>query len=791
MSTLEERREARRRRRQQEETGQKLNGDDDLSERLDRRRREREERLKNIAAGVNAINGEDELERRRRERREQRLRSSEATEDTTSSRRTRRRGTEDEIDATEESSYTSTRSRRRRGYEEEETPAAPEEPQVDPEEEARKRRAAQAEQERQEEEERARREEEEEERQRQAEIRRQQEEEQRKLDEERRKREEAERAQREEIDNLLDRQKKEREKQEIHINERIRNLQSVKDTVNEDLFIDEENWNNNHPNRGNNLSEMDRRKSESNKTTQLKTFFEDRMEEQKSTGLSVEVQRKDGSSRRQHVRHILLQPGNLSLDESSQSHVQERLIKFQSSLQISPKDASPKDLHVFHAKVISPGTDRLKDIQKRFEGEISNNGDLSNNRLGRLSASETHLNITEKTDSPRTGNKRVLDRWQPAVDSQKSPLATSFKATSTSNMDNGASRKAGTVTLLASKFATSKESLSDNHVTSPTTLKHSGSFKDVSSIRRHWSESVDSTEKPEPTPTSLRRQKSMGAKVSERWHFQKQDNTSLLNKSQEPSFPSKTNREAFSSARTQSLTSSSTENLHFSPSRSRPLSTSSTDSQKDVVVATPVTITTNGWHRTNGFQKEEEERIERERLEREEQEREEAARRMEEEQKKRNRKRKGLGGLDKEKKNKLKALIMAKAAEDLRNEAKAKAEEKERYINERVPPCDTQGQDKASLIKLCKDLHALMATLEEELYDWNMKVRKQEGEINSLSLKVNDSKGKFVKPVLRKVNKESKFDKLKKDKSDFRGNLKSTGQSKYALDEEGEEKAGK
>lgn len=33
-----------------------------------------------------------------------------------------------------------------------------------------------------------------------------------------------------------------------------------------------------------------------------------------------------------------------------------------------------------------------------------------------------------------------------------------------------------------------------------------------------------------------------------------------------------------------------------------------------------------------------------------------------------------------------------------------------------------------------------------------------------------------------------RFDKLKKDKSDFRGNLKSTGQSKYALDEEGEEK---
>lgn len=36
----------------------------------------------------------------------------------------------------------------------------------------------------------------------------------------------------------------------------------------------------------------------------------------------------------------------------------------------------------------------------------------------------------------------------------------------------------------------------------------------------------------------------------------------------------------------------------------------------------------------------------------------------------------------------------------------------------------------ADLIKLCKDLHSLMATLEEELYDWNMKVRKQEGEVS-------------------------------------------------------------
>lgn len=36
-------------------------------------------------------------------------------------------------------------------------------------------------------------------------------------------------------------------------------------------------------------------------------------------------------------------------------------------------------------------------------------------------------------------------------------------------------------------------------------------------------------------------------------------------------------------------------------------------------------------------------------------------------------------------------LIMQEAAEDLRNEAKAKAEEKERYINKRVTPLNVSG----------------------------------------------------------------------------------------------------
>lgn len=41
---------------------------------------------------------------------------------------------------------------------------------------------------------------------------------------------------------------------------------------------------------------------------------------------------------------------------------------------------------------------------------------------------------------------------------------------------------------------------------------------------------------------------------------------------------------------------------------------------------------------------------------------------------------------------------MQKAAEDLRNEAKAKAEEKERYINERVGPLSLEGKAEGTLL---------------------------------------------------------------------------------------------
>uniref|UniRef100_A0A0L8H1Q7 Uncharacterized protein n=1 Tax=Octopus bimaculoides TaxID=37653 RepID=A0A0L8H1Q7_OCTBM len=148
--------------------------------------------------------------------------------------------------------------------------------------------------------------------------------------------------------------------------------------------------------------------------------------------------------------------------------------------------------------------------------------------------------------------------------------------------------------------------------------------------------------------------------------------------------------------------------------------------------------------------REEEEREEAERKKRQE---EAARRRLEEEEKKKKGKRKGLGGLSPEKKKLLKKLIMQKAAEDLKNEAKRKAEEKERFICERVEPLITEGLNEAQLQDLVKKLHAKTAELEEEVYDCEFKIRRQEFEINDLTIKVNDTRGKFVKPVLKKVSK--------------------------------------
>jgi len=181
-----------------------------------------------------------------------------------------------------------------------------------------------------------------------------------------------------------------------------------------------------------------------------------------------------------------------------------------------------------------------------------------------------------------------------------------------------------------------------------------------------------------------------------------------------------------------------------------------------------------------------------EKVRREKKEQEEAAKK-----KRPGSKKKGLGGLSPEKKKLLKQLIMQKAAEEMKAEARRRQEEKENRLKTLVGPLNFDNIDDNGAKALCKQLHERINRLEGEKYDWEVKIRNQEFDINELTVKVNDIKGKFVKPVLKKVNKtESKLARIGKNEEKqslaaFRGQLKSTGQNKFALEEKEEVHGGK
>jgi troponin I len=138
-----------------------------------------------------------------------------------------------------------------------------------------------------------------------------------------------------------------------------------------------------------------------------------------------------------------------------------------------------------------------------------------------------------------------------------------------------------------------------------------------------------------------------------------------------------------------------------------------------------------------------------------EKERKKAERERKRQEARENAEKKKRFSLTPEKKRKLKLLIMQKAADDLKAEAERKKAAKQAYVESKVKalPPDLTVLNEAQLVSICKDLHKQIAEQEEEKYNMEMKIRKQDYEINELTIKVNDIKGKFIKPTLKKVNK--------------------------------------
>ncbi|KAJ8406541.1 hypothetical protein AAFF_G00301150 [Aldrovandia affinis] len=98
----------------------------------------------------------------------------------------------------------------------------------------------------------------------------------------------------------------------------------------------------------------------------------------------------------------------------------------------------------------------------------------------------------------------------------------------------------------------------------------------------------------------------------------------------------------------------------------------------------------------------------------------------------------------------LKSLMLAIAKDLLEAEAAEAVEHRKTYMEENCPPL-TMPESMQELQDLCKKLSQKIDVVDEERYDMESKVNKCNKEIEELKIKIIDLKGKFQKPVLRKV----------------------------------------
>nr|XP_033491006.1 troponin I, slow skeletal muscle-like [Epinephelus lanceolatus] len=126
----------------------------------------------------------------------------------------------------------------------------------------------------------------------------------------------------------------------------------------------------------------------------------------------------------------------------------------------------------------------------------------------------------------------------------------------------------------------------------------------------------------------------------------------------------------------------------------------------------------------------------------------------------------------------LKTKLLKMAAVMLEKEKEEKRLEKEATLGERVPPLQLSGLSMQDLQALCKELHHKIDVVDEERYDVDAKVAKNNKEIENLSLKIIELKGKMKRPALKrvKISADAMLGALLgakvKESVDFKANLK-------------------
>ncbi|XP_039279811.1 tropomyosin-1, isoforms 33/34 isoform X4 [Nilaparvata lugens] len=152
------------------------------------------------------------------------------------------------------------------------------------------------------------------------------------------------------------------------------------------------------------------------------------------------------------------------------------------------------------------------------------------------------------------------------------------------------------------------------------------------------------------------------------------------------------------------------------------------------------------------------------------------------------------GFMTPDRKKKLRLLLRKKAAEELKKEQERKAAERRRIIEERCGKAVDLDDGSEELIKkTLEHYHERIIGLESDKVDLEQVQKEKAERIADLNSQVNDLRGKFVKPTLKKVSKyENKFAKLQKKAAEFnfRNQLKVVKKKEFTLEEEDKEKKG-
>jgi len=155
------------------------------------------------------------------------------------------------------------------------------------------------------------------------------------------------------------------------------------------------------------------------------------------------------------------------------------------------------------------------------------------------------------------------------------------------------------------------------------------------------------------------------------------------------------------------------------------------------------------------------------------------------------------GFMTPERKKRLRQLLRRKAADEVKRQQELKEKERMKVIAERAgKPKPTDGANEIALGQICKDYYNRIYKLNEDKWDLELVTCIKEYEINDLQSRVNDMRGKFIVPPLKKVSKyQTQLEKMRQwtyklAKMDMRGGLKPV-KKEIDLDEKAPKKENK